>query len=67
MSSPIPGMPNGRASGERCIQLDENNRCMIYNDPKRPKVCIEFEPNIEFCGTNSEEAFEILNKLVGID
>ncbi|QSA20024.1 YkgJ family cysteine cluster protein, partial [Vibrio furnissii] len=27
ISSPIPGMPNGKPAGTRCIQLNENNLC----------------------------------------
>ena len=26
----------------RCIQLDENNKCKIHDDPNRPKICREF-------------------------
>ena len=39
ITSPIPNMENGKPAGERCVQLDDNNMCKIFKDPKRPKVC----------------------------
>ena len=30
ISSPIPGMPNGKPAGVKCIQLDENLKCLIF-------------------------------------
>jgi hypothetical protein len=39
ISSPIPGMPQGKPAGVRCIQLDEANRCRIFGRPERPAVC----------------------------
>ena len=63
ISSPIPGMPNGKKAGERCIQLDINNRCKIFKDPRRPKVCAGLMPDKEMCGDTREEALGYLEKL----
>lgn len=63
ISSPIPGMPNGKKAGERCVQLDEQNRCKIFNDPNRPKVCGGLQPEPEMCGNSQEEALYYLEKL----
>lgn len=63
ISSPIPGMPNGKKAGERCIQLDENNRCKIFLDPRRPKVCGDLAPEQEMCSHSREEAIAYLEKL----
>lgn len=63
ISSPIPGMPNGKKAGERCIQLDENNRCKIFLDPRRPKVCGDLAPEKEMCGHTREEALRYLEEL----
>jgi uncharacterized protein len=63
ISSPIPGMPGGKAVGERCIHLDEKNLCRLFNDPSRPKVCGDFKAEPDFCGNNREEAFKILYSL----
>jgi len=43
ISTPIPGMPEGKIAGNRCIQLDENNLCKLFGHPSRPKVCREFK------------------------
>lgn len=63
ISSPIPGMPNGKKAGERCIQLDDNNLCKIFGKPERPKVCSAFSAEEWVCGTTSEEAMLILTDL----
>lgn len=56
MSSPIPGMPEGKPAGMRCIQLTADLRCALYGLPGRPEVCIHLEPSIEMCGENAEQA-----------
>lgn len=63
ISSPIPGMPLGKPAGVRCVQLDAENRCMIFKSPKRPAVCAGLRPNAEMCGTSSEEAMVFLTQL----
>lgn len=39
VSSPIPGMPNGKPANTPCVQLDENLRCKIFGSALRPAVC----------------------------
>ncbi|NVK75407.1 MAG: YkgJ family cysteine cluster protein [Oceanospirillaceae bacterium] len=63
ISSPIPGMPNGKAAGEPCIQLLNDYRCAIFNDPSRPKVCSDFTAENYICGNSREEAINILSLL----
>ncbi|MCU4674077.1 YkgJ family cysteine cluster protein [Catenovulum sp. 2E275] len=63
ISSAIPGMPNGKPAGVRCIQLDHNNLCKIFGKPERPKVCGEFKAEHAFCGDTSEQAIQILSDL----
>jgi len=63
ISSPIPGMPDGKPAGIRCIHLLDDYRCSLYNSPERPKVCGDFKAEPEFCGNNREEALHILYKL----
>ena len=55
INSPIPGMPNGKPAGVRCIQLDDENRCMIFGKPERPAFCGSLQPSIEMCGDESLE------------
>ena len=63
ISSPIPGMPNGKKAGERCIQLDQQNRCMIFGQPDRPTVCASLQPAMEMCGASDTHAFAWLTRL----
>ena len=63
ISSAIPGMPNGKKAGERCIQLDDDNRCKIFGQPERPKVCLGFKAEFEICGTSNETAMANLIEL----
>lgn len=63
ISSPIPGMPNGKPAGEPCIQLLKDFSCAIFGDPSRPKVCKDFMPEEYICGKDKEEAIIILKNL----
>ena len=63
ISSPIPGMPHGKAAGVSCIHLDENFRCRIFNSPERPAVCASLQPSLEMCGSCREEAIAYLENL----
>jgi uncharacterized protein len=63
ISSPIPGMPDGKPAGVRCVQLSDDNRCLLYGDPRRPLVCIEFQAMPDVCGSSREEAMELLAQM----
>lgn len=63
ISSPIPGMPQGKKAGERCIQLTDDNKCKLFGRPERPKVCISLRPSQEMCGPDNTHAFTYLQSL----
>ena len=63
ISSPIPGMPDGKPAGIPCVQLDENMRCRLFSKPERPKVCSSLAPEREMCGKCREEALAYLTLL----
>ncbi|MDP5239271.1 YkgJ family cysteine cluster protein [Uliginosibacterium sp. 31-16] len=63
ISSPIPGMPDGKPAGVRCIQLDENDACQIFGSPERPAVCGSLQPSEEMCGDSREQALRWLGHL----
>jgi len=63
ISSPIPGMEGGKPAGVRCINLRDDFRCAIYNEPGYPKVCSGFMAEEEFCGNDREDAMRILVSL----
>ncbi|MCI0508774.1 hypothetical protein C8E00_103221 [Chromohalobacter marismortui] len=63
ISSAIPGMPEGKAAGVRCVQLDEDNRCRLFGDARRPSVCHRFDYDRSVCGDSRDEALIILEDL----
>lgn len=63
ISSPIPGMPQGKAAGLRCVQLTPENRCRLFGRPERPIVCRSLRPHPEMCAGNSAEALARLSEL----
>lgn len=63
ISSPIPGMPNGKPAGLRCVQLSEDNLCRLFGRPERPEVCRNLKPTPEMCGTSCDEAYAYLHAL----
>ncbi|MFQ1063847.1 YkgJ family cysteine cluster protein [Bordetella trematum] len=63
ISSPIPGMPQGKAAGTPCVQLDEHLRCRIFGQPERPAVCSSLQPSADMCGSHREEALQWLTWL----
>lgn len=63
ISSPIPGMPNGKPANTPCVQLDAQQRCKIFGSPLRPAVCAGLQPNVEMCRTSRADAMIYLLKL----
>lgn len=63
ISSPIPGMPNGKPAGVPCVQLDSEGRCQIFGQPERPNVCSSLRPEPAMCGTGREQALTYLSQL----
>lgn len=61
ISSPIPGMPNGKPAGVRCVQLGDDERCKMFNHPQRPQVCASLQPSETMCGDNREQAMKWLD------
>ena len=47
ISSPIPGLPNGKPAGVPCIHLDEELRCKIFGHLDRPETCQKFKAEPE--------------------
>jgi len=63
ISSPIPGMPEGKPAGVRCVQLTDDNRCRVFGLPERPEVCVRLRPAQEMCGETAEHALAYLDEL----
>jgi hypothetical protein len=63
ISSPIPGRPQGKPAGMRCVQLTGDNLCRLFGRPERPGVCVRLRPMREMCGQSAAEALAILTDL----
>lgn len=63
ISSPIPGMPEGKPAGTRCVQLDAEGRCRLFGDPRRPAVCGALQPEPAMCGDSAAAALAYLTWL----
>jgi uncharacterized protein len=63
ISSPIPGMPDGKPAGVRCVQLLPDFRCALWGSPERPAVCESLRPSLAMCGETAGEAMVYLAHL----
>jgi uncharacterized protein len=63
ISSAIPGMPDGKPAGVRCIHLNAELKCALFHSPLRPRVCSGFKAESLVCGESREDAYRILSWL----
>lgn len=63
ISSQIPGMPDGKPAGVRCVHLTRDHLCGLFGRPERPEVCTRLRPQEEMCGSTGREAYVYLARL----
>lgn len=63
ITTPIPGMPEGKPAGVRCVQLTDDDHCLLFGRPERPAFCASLRPAEEMCGRTAREAFARLVRL----
>lgn len=63
ISSPIPGMPQGKPAGVPCVQLTPDLRCALFGRPERPAVCASLRPSEAMCGADRAAALAYLTRL----
>lgn len=63
ITSPIPGMSQGKPAGVRCVQLNSAGFCQLFEQPSRPAFCVSLQAAADMCGGNSAEALAILSQL----
>ncbi|WP_326534377.1 YkgJ family cysteine cluster protein [Pseudorhodoferax sp.] len=68
ISTPIPGRDisqpaRPKPAGQRCWQLDEDQRCRLFGRPERPAVCGSLQPEPAMCGSSREQAMAWLQRL----
>jgi hypothetical protein len=56
-------MPNGKPAGVRCVQLADDNRCLIFGKPERPGFCGGLQPSPDMCGDDRAHAMMWLGEL----
>ncbi len=56
-------MPDGKPAGVRCVQLDPQERCRLFADPRRPAVCSSLAPSAAMCGPDRAHALRWLMAL----
>lgn len=63
ISSPLPGLPQGKPAGMPCPHLTDDYLCALFDRPERPAVCQAFSATAELCGTSRAEALVRLASL----
>lgn len=63
ITSPLPGMPQGKPAGVPCVQLDADGRCRLFGRPERPAFCASLQPAPDMCGEDREHALRLLGAL----
>jgi hypothetical protein len=54
-------MPDGKAAGERCVNLDPATfLCRLWGSVDYPEVCRRFAADAAVCGASRAEALELL-------
>jgi hypothetical protein len=56
-------MPDGKPAGVRCVQLSDDNLCLLFGKPDRPAVCTRLRPMPEMCGDSVQAALIYLTEL----
>ncbi|MFD1712498.1 YkgJ family cysteine cluster protein [Ottowia sp. GY511] len=67
ISSPIPGMPQGKPAGVRCVQLDADLRCRLFGRPERPAVCGGLRPEHAMCGPADDGGAHAMRWLTALE
>ncbi|MBC3917910.1 YkgJ family cysteine cluster protein [Undibacterium sp. CY18W] len=63
ITSPIPGMPDGKPAGVPCVQLTHDLRCAIFGQPERPACCSGLQAAVDMCGNDREQAIRWISAL----
>ena len=63
ISSPMPGLPDGKPAGMRCPHLLADYRCALWGKAERPQACEGLRPAPDICGNNRDEALLLLQDL----
>lgn len=57
------GMPGGKPAGVPCVHLDDEMRCKLFGDSRRPALCEQFKPEPAVCGEARAEALILIAQM----
>lgn len=63
ISAAFHGMPDGKPAGVACVHLDEQWRCGLIDDPRRPRLCAAFAAEPTLCGESRQQALNLIAAL----
>jgi Fe-S-cluster containining protein len=63
ITSPLPGLPDGKPAGAPCPHLTADFYCAIYGQPERPACCAALRPAPDICGSSRAEALRLITNL----
>jgi hypothetical protein len=63
ITSPLPGMPQGKPAGVHCAQLMSDARCAVFGTTERPHFCGGLQASAEMCGDTRDHALHWLSML----
>lgn len=67
ISTPLPwddgGPDRPKPAGVACPQLDDDLRCRLFGNPRRPAVCTSLAPEPAMCGASGTQALQWLQRM----
>ena len=63
ITSPLPGMPDGKPAGVPCVQLDGQGLCRLFGRPERPAFCTSLQPAADMCGEDRGQALRLIGEM----
>lgn len=63
ITTPMPGMPNGKPAGAACLHLTAEFRCALFGQPDRPDFCAGLQPSPAMCRDSRDQALAGLDEM----
>ncbi|KAA1190011.1 YkgJ family cysteine cluster protein [Pseudohalioglobus sediminis] len=63
IAQPFHGMPAGKPAGVACVHLTTEMSCLLFGDPRRPRLCDAFQAEPAVCGESREQALVMIGEL----
>ncbi|EAQ99137.1 YkgJ family cysteine cluster protein [Congregibacter litoralis] len=64
ITSPLPGMPEGKPANTPCVNLDMSTySCGIWGSSRYPAVCEQFTAQEDVCGDSRQDALKLIGDM----